>query len=183
MNSCWSCLVVIEKGANVCPLCGADQTPLPPISPDEMAIVSGSNSAIVRWVVAAVAILCVLGVVAWQTTGATDDDESAQAEAAATSALVNVRVALSQYAMSHSDQYPATLDPLGAQAAMPVQDAQVDGYVVEYESLRSDDGKIRNFALLAKPEKANCRSFYIDQSGLLRATQENRPARVDDPPA
>lgn len=99
------------------------------------------------------------------------------------SALTNVRVALSQYAISHGDQYPATLEPLGARAAVPVQDAQIAGYSTEYKAEPSGDGKIRGFTLLAQPGNGTGRSFYIDQSGVLRATQENRAARADDPPA
>lgn len=183
MDSCWSCLVVIEKGAKTCPLCGADQMPPPPISPSETAIVSGSRPAILRWIFPGVAILCGLGAAIWYTTRANNSDAPAAGEAAVTDALVNVRVALSQYAMSHGDQYPATLEPLGARAAMPVQDAQIGGYAVEYNALPSDDGKIHGFTLLAQPRGTNGHSFYMDESGVLRVTQENRPARADDPPA
>ena len=183
MDSCWSCLAVIEKGAKVCPLCGADQTPPPPLSPSEIAILSDSRPTILRWTLPAVVIVCAVGMVIWYATRTNEGDAPATGEAAATSAMVNVRVALSQYAISHGDQYPSTLEPLGAQAAVPVQDAQIGGYALEYKALPSGDGKIRGFTLLAQSKNASGRSFYIDQSGVLRATLENRPARVDDPPA
>jgi type II secretory pathway pseudopilin PulG len=185
MNSCWSCLVVIENGANVCPLCGADQTPPPPLSPGEVAILSSdSRPAILRWILPAGAILLsALGAAIWYTTRTNDGDAPAKAESAATSALMSVRVALSQYATSHGDQYPSTLEPLGAGAAVPAQDAQIGGYALEYKAPPSGDGKIEGFTLVAQPGNASGRSFYIDQSGVLRATKENRPARADDPPA
>ena len=185
MDSCWSCLAVVEKGAKTCPLCGAEQTPPPPLSPAEAAIISGSNSrsAMLRWVLPALAVVCGLGVALWYATRTADSDASATAGDAATRALLSIRVALSQYAISHGDQYPATLEPLGAQAAVPVQDAKIGGYELEYQALLSSDGKIRGFTMVAKPENVTGRSFYIDQSGVLRATQENRPARVNDPPA
>jgi type IV pilus assembly protein PilA len=130
-----------------------------------------------------VAILCGLGAAIWYATRANDSDTPAAAEAVATDALMNVRAALSQYAMSHGDQYPATLEPLGARAAMPVQDAQIGGYALEYRALPSEDGKIHGFTLLGQPKSANGHSFYLDQSGVLRATEASRPARADDPPA
>ena len=183
MASCWSCLVVLENGAQVCPLCGADQTPLPPISDREAAILLGSKPVIWRWVALAVAILCLLGTVAWYTIQTSDDGSPAMAEAAATSALLNIRLALSQYAMSKGDKYPSTLEPLDAQASVPEQDAKIKGYALVYTPLRTEsDGMIRGFALLAQRERENCRNFYIDQTGVLRATRESRSARIDDPP-
>jgi type II secretory pathway pseudopilin PulG len=138
---------------------------------------------ILRWGVPVVAILCLLSAAAWFTTRTSDDDSPATAEAKATAALVNIRLALSQYALSKDDKYPSTLEPLDAQVAVPVEDAKVEGYSIVYKSLPSEsDGMIRGFTLLAQPEKKNWRSFYIDQSGVLRSTEESRPARIDDPP-
>jgi type II secretory pathway pseudopilin PulG len=183
MQSCWSCLVVIENGATICPLCGADQTPLPPISDCEAAILHGSKSVVLRWGISAVAILCLLGAAAWYITQTNDDDSPAKAEAAATNALVNIRLALSQYAISKGDKYPSTLEPLEAQAKAPEENARTKGYAMVYTPLRSEsDGMIRGFVLLAQPEKGDCRNFYIDQTGVMRATQERRHARIDDPP-
>jgi len=183
MNSCWSCLVVVENGAKVCPLCGADQTPVPPISDGEAAIQLGSTSVIPRWSIPVLAILCFLGAAAWYITRTNDDDSPAKTEAAATNDLLNIRLALSQYAISKGGKYPSTLESLGAQAAVAVQDTKVDGYSMVYTPLPSEsDGVIRGFALLAHPEKEKYRNFYIDQSGVLRATEESRSARIDDPP-
>jgi hypothetical protein len=183
MNSCWSCLVVIENGAKVCPLCGADQTPPPANLVGEAPVLDSSKRTVLGWSASVVAILCVLGAAVWFTTQTNDDDSPTKAEAAATTALVNIRLALSQYAISKGDKYPSTLGPLDAQATVPEQDARMKGYAMVYTPLRSEsDGMIRGFALLAQPEKENCRNFYIDQTGVLRATQERRHARIDDPP-
>src|SRR5882762_6936815 len=107
MNSCWSCLVVVENGAKVCPLCGADQTPVPPISDGEAAIQLGSTSVIPRWSIPVLAILCFLGAAAWYITRTNDDDSPAKTEAAATNDLLNIRLALSQYAISKGGKYPS----------------------------------------------------------------------------
>ena len=183
MNSCWSCLTVIENGEKTCPLCGADQAALPPLTEVETAIVVNKTPLMLRWGVPAGALFCLLGAAAWYTKQADYVDPHAQGESAATNALENIRLALSLYAMSQSDQYPPTLDPLATQAAVPEQDAKIEGYSLVYRPIPSpNDGAIRGFTLLARPEKTDYRNFYIDQSGVLHATEQNRPAGIDDPP-
>jgi hypothetical protein len=183
MDSCWSCLVVIENGAKFCPLCGADQTPLSPISGGEAAIVRGSPSVAMRWGVPVVAILCLLGAMSWYIMPSNDDNSSTKSEVKAENTLLNIRLALSQYAILKGDDYPLTLDSLYTQTTSPKQNAKIDGYTIVYTPQRSEkDGGIRSFSLLGQPEKANCLNFYIDQTGVLRATRESRAARIDDPP-
>ena len=43
-------------------------------------------------------------------------------------------------------------------------------------------GRVHNFVLLARPGNYGYRNFYLDETGVLRATQENRPATAQDPP-
>jgi hypothetical protein len=125
-----------------------------------------------------------IGAALWYTTIRTDGENlAAQEETAAAAALVNIRVALSEFAISAGDKYPSQLEQLGDRAAVQEQAARTEGYTIVYTPLPSGgDGPIRGFALLAQPDIANRRQFYIDQSGVVRATQESRPARVDDPP-
>ena len=101
----------------------------------------------------------------------------------ASKALRDIRTALSQYALTAGDKYPSTLESLGDQAAASVQAARNANYEVIYtpKYYKNDEG-ITGFQLWARPEKPNHRSFYIDESGALRATQENRPANDQDPP-
>src|SRR2546426_1112507 len=42
-------------------------------------------------------------------------------------------------------------------------------------------GGVRNYFLLARPGNYGYRNFYPDESGVLRATRENRPATAQDP--
>jgi hypothetical protein len=184
MDSCWSCLVVIENGENVCPLCGADQTPLPGLTLLGIAEPQSFKSTILRWGLPAVAIMSLLGAALWYTTIRTDvENLAAQQETAAAAALVNIRAALSEFAISAGDKYPSKLEQLGDRAALPEQVARTQGYTMVYTPRPSAiDGPIRGFVLLAQPDNNNRRKFYIDQSGVVRATQESRPARIDDPP-
>jgi type II secretory pathway pseudopilin PulG len=106
-----------------------------------------------------------------------------QEETTASRALQDIRTALSQYALTSGDQYPSALGTLGDRAAQPLQEARTESYEMKYiPKLSSNDGAITGFELWANPGKPNHRSFYIDESGVLRATQENRQANDTDPP-
>jgi hypothetical protein len=90
---------------------------------------------------------------------------------------------LSEYALTSGDTYPPTLESVGERVMQPVRAAQAAGYEIVYiPQPRRSDGSIRGFVLLARMEKAGWRNFYIDESGVLRATEENRQANVQDPP-
>jgi len=60
------------------------------------------------------------------------------------------------------------------------------GYVFTYTSYDNNgDGQYEAFELVAVPTAYNVtgvRSFFINNSGVVRATGENRPATVDDSP-
>jgi hypothetical protein len=143
----------------------------------------GSPSVALRWGVPVVVILCLLGAISWYIMPSNDDDSSTKSEVNAKNTLLNIRMALSQYAILKGDDYPSTLDSLYTQATSPKQDTKIEGYTVVYTPQRSEkDGRIHSFSLLGQPEKANSLNFYIDQTGVLRATRESRPARIDDPP-
>ncbi len=43
------------------------------------------------------------------------------------------------------------------------------------------DGRVHNYILLARPGNYGYRNFYTDESGVLRATRENRAATAQDP--
>jgi type IV pilus assembly protein PilA len=60
------------------------------------------------------------------------------------------------------------------------------GYIFTYTSYDNNgDGQFEAFDLLAVPTAYNVtgvRSFFINNSGVVRATGENRPATENDPP-
>jgi len=105
-----------------------------------------------------------------------------QAETQAIASLREIGRQLAAYAEASGGQYPASLETLGEKERPPAQEAKREGYNLSYTAGETQ-GRITHFALLAQPERYGFRSFYLDETGVLRATRENRPATSDDPPA
>jgi hypothetical protein len=182
-NTCRSCLVIINQGVNVCPFCGADQTPLPGVIISEQEESRNLTSVFLRWIIVTVAVACSMAGLLWYARREHVKKLGEQAETTASKALHDIRIALSQHALTSGDQYPSALGTLGDPAAKPFQEARNESYEVIYTPKSSkEDGTITGFELWANPGKPNLRSFFIDESGVLRATQENRPANDKDPP-
>jgi hypothetical protein len=184
--SCWSCLVVLEQGAKLCPLCGADQSrPVEIVNPDAPRPVT-PRSFFQHWgsVIVAIAIFvaCMIGIV-WHYFGGLRTSPAALAAEVAAQSLRDVRVELSAYSLYAKDEYPTTLDSLGALATQSAQTAWSAGYKLFYIPRSSSGDKgFRSFVLLARPEKGAYMNLYVDESGVVRATTENRPATILDPP-
>lgn len=186
LNSCWSCLVVLEQHAKLCPLCGADQSrPVEFVNPDALPPVT-PRSFFRHWssVIIAIAIFAgtMIGIL-WHYFGGLCTSPAAQGAEAAAQSLRDVRVELSAYSLYAKDEYPATLDSLGALAAQSAQSAWNAGYKLFYiPRASSSDQGFRSFVLLARPENGAYLNLYVDESGVVRATTENRAATSLDPP-
>ena len=185
MPSCWSCLVVIESGALVCPLCGADQTrPVEFINPN-VPQPQNLKAVAQHWAIVIVVIVVFVGGMAallWYYFGGLRTTPDSQAADVAAKSLRSVREELSAYSLVSRDSYPKTLDPLGDLARRPAEVAMGVGYKLFYTPQQPvDDGVVRGFVLQARPEKNGFPNLYIDESGLVRATQENRTATAGDP--
>lgn len=186
MASCWSCLVILEQGVTVCPLCGADQTrPVEIVDPNLPQPVT-LKSTLHDWRTEIVVLVVVAGLITgiflhnFREQSISPD---LQAAGVAAKSLRDLREALSAYALSAKDVYPTTLDPLSARTSLPTQSALSAGYKLQYiPNVTSNDGVPRGFVILARHEKSDYPSLYIDETGVVRATQENRPATVRDPP-
>jgi hypothetical protein len=184
MCACWSCLAINEHGAQVCPLCGADQT-RPVRVPDSNLPPRTFKSLFHEWrlviVIIAVGVGSMVGIL-WHNLGGYSISPALEAAGIAGKSLREVREALSAYALSENT-YPATLDSLGDRVSLPMQTALNVGYKLQYSPrLRSQDGAYGGFVILARPEKGNYLSLYIDELGVVRATPGNQPARSQDPP-
>jgi hypothetical protein len=66
---------------------------------------------------------------------------------------------------------------------------QKDSYVFNYQPLPLDAGERGTFTISARPDEQSentaskwLRNFFIDESGIVRSTCEDRPATADDPP-
>lgn len=182
MSSCWSCLVILEQGAQVCPICGADQTrPVPYTNPD-----LPQPHTLRDWGVAISIIVVAIGIMAgifWQNFGTQSVSPDVEAATTAVRSLRNLREALSSYALSAKDTYPASLEALGDRASPPIQAAQSAGYDLQYNAGRpSSDGAVHSFVILAQPKNGDYPRLYIDDSGIVRATREHHAATAEDPP-
>jgi type II secretory pathway pseudopilin PulG len=167
----------------LCPFCGANQAPLPEIVISELEKSRNLTSVFLRWIMVTVAVACSLAGLLWFARREHVKNLEEQEETTASKALHEIRTALSQYALTSGDQYPSSLGTLGDRAAQPLQETRKENYEVTYTPKSSKkDGSITGFELWANPGKPNLRSFFIDESGVLRATRENRPANSEDPP-
>jgi hypothetical protein len=183
MSSCWSCLVIIDQGVKVCPFCGADQTAPRPVVLIGASEPPNKTLVLLRWAAAAIAVAACLGGLLWYARWERKVAPVLRAEAAATDSLRDLRLVLSEYAMASHDAYPASLESLDDRARLLALNAHKEGYELVYTAHTSrGDALIHSFVLLARPGKSNLRNFYIDESGVLRATQEDRPANGQDPP-
>jgi hypothetical protein len=182
MSSCWSCLVIIEKGAKVCPFCNADQTrPVVHVAVEPPDLARGVGTpALRRAVIAVVLASSILAAVCIYVFGGGPSSASL-AEDAAIKSLVDVRADLSTYALSSGDVYPQTLEFLGDDVRESIETAKAAGYEISYAPTMSADRMVRAYKLLARAHKSNLYNFYIDQSGVIRATTQDRPANQDDP--
>jgi hypothetical protein len=76
-------------------------------------------------------------------------------------------------------------DPL-MQAAANSNRVEDHGYILDYEPSRDVSGKIVHFAVSLRPKafgEDGIRSYFMDESGVIHATSEDRPATSSDPEA
>jgi hypothetical protein len=186
MASCWSCLVIIEQGATVCPICGADQTRPVKLADPHLPSPVTATRLFQEWrIVIVVIAVFVLGMggMLWHYFGEVSTSPALQAAGVAAKSLRDLREALSAYVISTKDMYPPNLNALGSRASAPLQAAQIMGYRLEYTPRASSSETIfRGFVILARSERSGFLSLRIDESGVVRATEENRAATAQDPP-
>jgi hypothetical protein len=119
----------------------------------------------------------------WFVVSPRTGNVTAEAEGRAIIALNDVSSELRSYAEARGGDYPPKLEELGPNVRQAAQMAQSDGYQLEYTPGPAEaDGTIHNYSLGARAGNYGYRSFYLDISGVLRATKENRDATSADPP-
>ena len=177
MYTCPECEHEINAASELCPHCGTDlvlRAALPPAPPPTLA----------RRLRVLLLFAALIGSV-WAFLLYIVPDRraasAAQAEAQAAASLREIAGQLAAYAEA-SGQFPASLEALGEKERPPAQEAKREGYNLSYTPSEIQ-GRITHYALVAQPERYGFRSFYIDSTGVLRATRENRAATSDDPPA
>jgi hypothetical protein len=181
MPSCWSCLVILEQDAQVCPTCGADQLhPTPYTNPGVPQPRTLRDLCLaIGIIVAGVGIMTGM---LWHNFGSQGVTPALEAAGTAAKSMRELREALSEYALSAKDVYPSSLEVLGDRATESIRAARDAGYDLQYIADRpSSDGAVHSFFILAQPQKSGYLNLYIDDSGVVRATQE-RAATAQDPP-
>lgn len=117
--------------------------------------------------------------------------------ATAVAGMRTINTAEVTYASTYNKGFSAALKHLGgpedvkptATASALVDEKLAAGkkanYVFTYKPGKTDkDGKITTYTVTARPAKwvRGDKSFFSDQTGVIRWTDENRPPKAGDPP-
>jgi hypothetical protein len=183
MYTCRDCDRPINPASELCPYCGADLTEEPTPGPQTASKKPNLPLVVLRWAVLLTAMWAFLWFVLPERRG----NATAQAEARAIELLLETRAALLAYAETQGGSFPPSFEALPRESGQRVrQAAQValrEGYELFYTpGTPNEDGRVTSFALRARASNYGYRNFFTDETGLLRATRENRHPTIQDPP-
>jgi hypothetical protein len=178
MFTCPECDRPINQASEVCPYCDAELL----AARGAAAGPARNKQALGKVLAASLVLVAGLWAVLWYVLPRRPGNSPAQAETSAVESLRALGAALGSYARNEGG-YPASLEQLGEAALRPAQQAQANGYRLVYSPGPFEpDGNIRTYTLVAQPGFYGYRSFYLDQTGVVRATRKNRPATAHDQP-
>jgi len=182
MYLCPHCGEELNQSSEICPHCGADLTLAG--EPAEHSAPKPLRTVLLRWGIIVAVIAAGLWGFLWFVLPEQHGDPAARAEGGAIAALNDLRGALAAYSKAAPDtSFPTSLEPLGDRARADAQLALSVGYQLSYSAAPpSSDGIVRGYTLDARAGNYGYRNFYIDQTGVLRFTKENRAASNTDPP-
>jgi len=179
MYTCRECEKPVNQASEVCPYCGADLS-----LPQEAQVTPPSSIAkrVLVWGTMIAAVWAFL----WFILPERSTGIAAQAETSALEAVATVKTALQAH-FETNNSYPTNLDALTPESFTRIraiaQDAQAQGYRLEYSpGPASGGGNIQTFSLVARPGHYGFRNFFLNETGVLRWTREDRPATAQDPP-
>jgi hypothetical protein len=182
MYTCRECENEINQATELCPHCGADLTASVP-GADELKPKPSTGKVLLRWGVLLGVLLAAIWSFLWFIVPERQGNPTAQAEARAAESLRELRAALTDFASAQGGVYPRQFETVGERVRLAAQLAQSVNYQVQYTPGPVDaGGMIRTFSLQARAGNYGFRNFYLDDTGILRATRENRLAGSDDPP-
>jgi hypothetical protein len=182
MYTCRECENEINQATELCPHCGADLTS-DSLDAGLLKPKPTMGKILLRWGVLLGVLLAAIWSFLWFVVPERQGNPTAQAEARAADSLRDVRVALMDFASAQGGSYPQQLEPLGERVRLAAQLAQSVNYQLQYTPGTVEaDGKIRTFALQARAGNFGFRNLYLDDTGVLHATKENRAANPGDPP-
>jgi hypothetical protein len=181
MYTCRECENEINQATEMCPHCGLDLTA--PI-PGEAApgAKPSTRKILLRWGILLGVLLGVLWSFLWFVVPERQGDPTALSEARAAESLREARTALVDFASAQGGVYPQQFEAVGERVRLAAQLAQSVNYRIQYTPGPPEaDGAIRTFALQARAGNYGFRNFYMDNTGILRATREGRAAASQDP--
>lgn len=182
MYTCQECEQQINTANDVCPYCGADQRGSSGGSVGEFAAPAKKSGA-KRIIITCGILLVILAAVGWFAVPWHMGGSKAESEARARDAIKTIQETLAAYESSEAT-FPSSLESLGDTARVAAQKAQLGHYTLQYTPGKPDaDGRVKSYTLIARPGNFGFLSFYSDETGILRATVEDRAATVQDPPA
>ncbi len=182
MFTCRECEYEVNQATELCPHCGADLTePVP--GAEATGAKPGMGKILLRWGVLLGVLLAAIWSFLWFVVPERQGNPTAQAEARAAESLREIRVALVDFASTQGGIYPRQLDAVGEGIHTAAQLAQSVNYQIQYTpGPLAADGMIRTFSIQARAGNYGFRNFYLDDTGILRATRESRAANAEDPP-
>lgn len=181
MYTCHHCENEINQATELCPHCGTDLTaPIPGSS--AVKAKPGLGKILLRWGVLLGVLLGAIWSFLWFVVPERQGNPTVQAEMRAAEALREIGAALSSFSAAQGGAYPPQLESLGERVRLAAQLAQSVNYQIQYTPGPVDaSGTVRSFSLQARAGNYAFRNFFLDDSGILRATKENRPATTADP--
>ena len=181
MYTCRECEAAINSGSEVCPYCGADLvSPAEDVFGEPAPVAKKPGAR--RILIACGVLLATLGAVGWFAVPWHMSGSKTDSESRARDALATIQDALATY-NSAEGVFPSSLEDLGDTARAAAQKAQVGHYTLQYTPGRPDaTGRVTTYTLVARPGNFGFRSYYTDETGVLRATTEDRAATVQDAP-
>ena len=181
MYTCRECENEINQATELCPHCGADLT----VTVDGVAPVKPKptmGKVLLRWGVLLSVLLAAIWSFLWFIVPERQGNPTALAEARAAQSLRDARSALADFASAQGGAYPRQIETVGERVRLAAQLAQSANYQIQYTPGPVEaDGAIRTFALQARAGNYGFRNFYLDDTGILRATRDGRAANSGDP--
>lgn len=119
------------------------------------------------------------------------DSKTAADESSAVGSLRTLATAQKNFSEQHPEKgFAGSLTELGPSGANEVDAALASGIRSGYiftliPGARDSEGHITKYAVTAVPQtfdKTGVRSFFVDESGVIRYTAQNRPVTSLDPP-
>ncbi|HEV2290123.1 MAG TPA: hypothetical protein VGR81_14365 [Candidatus Acidoferrales bacterium] len=178
MYLCRNCQEPINSASAICPYCSAEQTEPEPAG----SVKPAKKSSPAKLVISLAIVVAGIWAIIWFALPLRLQSPRPAAERAALQSLHALQQQLSTFE-NGANFYPSSLEALGEPVRDAAQQAMTGGYTLRYTPLQiGPNGNAHGYTLTAMPRNYGYRSFFTDQSGVIRSTRDNRLATAQDPP-